>query len=101
MANRYKKFLQEKRYEAKLVMLADIHQKTDIIVQKNRDAYDRLCGAEHTNQGFVFDLKKYTVCEPYSLGKETEPNLAYENDSRFACIVESQKIADNQKENKI
>lgn len=66
-------------------------------LQQEREAYDRLHSRDKKNnlQGFIFDLKKYAD-RVFVTGRETEPDLACENDSRFAILKEVEKVAEFQ-----
>lgn len=97
---RYDKWLADKRYAAKLNLLAKIHRTIDPILIKSREAEEFLNNNRHENQNFVFDLGKY-ITEGHSMGKDTEPNLAFENDERFALLVRSQQLREKQVEEKL
>src|SRR3990167_5454351 len=101
MANALKRYQQAKAYEQRDALLIQIHTEIEPKLASARaasDLIDRIgsCASGQSNrkgQGFVFDLGKYSVSEPYAMGRETEPaDLGCENDARYACIVASAQI---------
>lgn len=77
-------------------ILAAIHAKIAPANEARRKAQDWLNGTgRNEDQGFTFDLEKYSNGYEYAMGRQTENDLACENEPRFAIIQESVKIVEN------
>lgn len=89
-------------YQNKLAMRATI--ETEIApklaeMKKASDILDLIGSAAsgqstRKGQGCAYDLTKYRAPETYGIGRQTEPDLAYENEPRYAMIAESAKLAE-------
>ena len=67
---------------------AEVHAETDIIIQKEIEAWERLNAKSFENQDFVFDLKKYQNVRTFRPGK-LENDLSSQNDEMTGAMFQS------------
>ncbi len=83
-------------------LLASIHEEIRPKLEAMREAEDFIQNRRGEFQGYVTNhADGHYNGHVYSMGKETEPNLAFENSPEFALVIHSQKMKEEQTKERV
>lgn len=78
-------------------LMAQIHEEIRPKLEALRESQDFLENRRGEFQGYVTDHSNgHYNGHVYGMGKDTEPNLAFENSPEFALVVHAQKMKEEQ-----